>query len=114
MTIAHGHGGGSTVEPHQPQGWVVLLALCAITAVGIALVALVVNRSDTPVSRETTPAAQTALTGEELGSINHLLAHEAAVGAAVGSSVALTGEELGSINHLLAHEAAIGTAVGEN
>ena len=84
MTIAHGHGGGSTVEPHQPQGWVLFMALCAITAVGIAVVALVVNRSETPVSQEITPVAQTALTSEELGAINHLLAHEAAIGAAVG------------------------------
>ena len=116
MTIAHGHGGGSTVEPHQPQGWVVFLALCAITAVGIAVVALVVNRSETPVSQEITPVAQTALTSEELGAINHLLAHEAAIGTAavVGSSAALTSEELGAINHLLAHEAAIGAAVGED
>ena len=96
MTIAHGHGGGSTVEPQQPQGWVLFLALCAITAVGIAVVALVINRSDTPVSQEFAPAAtgQTALTSEELGAINHLLAHEAEIGTAVGSSDAFTSEEL--------------------
>ena len=112
MTTAHGHGGGSAVGPQQPQGWVLFLALLAITAVGIAAVALVVNRAETPVSQEITPAAitQTALTSERLGAINHLLAHESAVGAVVGSSAVLTSERLGAINHLLAHESAVGTA----
>ena len=113
MTTAHGHGGGSAVGPHQPQGWVLFLALFAITAVGIAAIALVVNRSETPASLEIPSAAitQAALTSEQLGAINHLLAHESAVGAAVGSSAVLASEELGAINHLLAHESAVGTAV---
>ena len=37
MTTAHGHGGGTAVGPQGPQGWVVFLALFAITAVGICL-----------------------------------------------------------------------------
>ena len=113
MTTAHGHPGSSVVGPQQPQGWVLFLALCAITAVGIAVVALVVNRSDTPASQEIAPAAvdQTALTSEQLGAINHLLAHEAAIGtAAVGTGTTFTSEQIGAINHLLAHEAAFGTA----
>jgi hypothetical protein len=109
MTTAHGHGGGSTVGPQQPQGWVLFLALFAITAVGIAAVALLVNRAETPVPREITPVAigQTALTGEQIGAINHVLAHESAFGTA---AVALTGEQIGAINHVLAHESAVGTA----
>ena len=107
MTTAHGHGGGSAIGPQQPQGWVLFLALFAITAVGVAALALVVNRIDTPVSREITPIAngQTALSSEQLGAINHVLAHESAVGA----TAVLTSEQLGAINHVLAHESAVGT-----
>ena len=112
MTTAHGHGGGSAVGPHQPQGWVLFLALFAITAVGIAAIAWAVNRNETPASQEITSAAitQAALTSEQLGAVNHLLAHESAVGAVTGSSAVLAGEELGAVNHLLAHESAVGTA----
>ena len=106
MTTTHGHGGGSAIGPQQPQGWVLFLALFAITAVGIAAVALVVNRIETPVSREITPVAngQIALSSEQLGAINHLLAHDSAVGA----TAALSSEQLGALNHLLAHDSAVG------
>ena len=117
MTTAHGHGGSSTIGPDQPQRWVLFLALCAVTAVGIAAVALVVNRAETPVSQDVTAVGSSAaLTSEQLGAINHLLAHEAAIGTAVGTPATLTSEQLGAINHLLAHESAIGTsvAVGED
>jgi hypothetical protein len=89
------------------------LALIAITAVGIAAIAVVANRAETPVSQETgsiAVGASAALTAEQLGAFNHLLAHESAVGA----SAALTAEQLGAFNHLLAHESAVGaTAVVE-
>ena len=84
MTTAHGHGGSSVVGPQQPQRWVLLLALVAITAVGIAAIAVVANRAETPVSQETgsiAAGASAALTAEQLGAFNHLLAHESAVGA---------------------------------
>ena len=112
MTTAHRHGGGVAEGPQMPRGWVLLLSLFAITAVGIAAVALVVSRAETPVSQEITPVAigQAVLTSEQLGAINHLLAHESAVGAAVGTSAVLTSEQLGAINHLLAHESAVGTS----
>ena len=112
MTTAHRHGGGVAIGPQMPPGWVLFLALFAITAVGIAAVALVVNRAESPVSQEITSAAigQTVLTSEQLGAINHLLAHESAVGAAVGTGAVLTSEQLGAINHLLAHESAVGAS----
>jgi hypothetical protein len=113
MTTAHGHGGSSVVGPQQPQRWVLWLALFAITAVGLAAIAVVVNWADTPVSQETGSVAVGAtavLSTEQLAAINHLLAHESAVGA-----TAVVGtEQLAAINHLLAHESAVGaTAVVE-
>jgi len=54
MTTAHGHNGVTTVGPQKPQRWVLLLALVAITAIGITAVALILNGADTEVS--TAPA----------------------------------------------------------
>ncbi|MEN8233318.1 MAG: hypothetical protein ABFR89_00160 [Actinomycetota bacterium] len=48
MTTAPGHGGVATVGPREPQRWVVLLAVLAITAVGIAAIAWIA--SDRPVT----------------------------------------------------------------
>lgn len=86
MTTARGRGGGSGVGPQQPQGWVLFLALLAITAVGIAAVALIVNRAETPVSQERA-VGQSALANGQSNTINYLLAHESAVGGTVGNTM---------------------------
>ena len=54
MTTAHGHNGVATVGPQKPQRWVLLLALVAITAIGVTAVALILSNVDTAVS--TAPA----------------------------------------------------------
>ena len=54
MTTAHGHNGVATVGPQKPQRWVLLLALVAITAIGVTAVALILSNAGTEVS--TAPA----------------------------------------------------------
>ncbi len=54
MTTAPGHSGVTTVGPEKSHRWLLMLALVAITAVGIAAVTMIINQADTGVS--TTPA----------------------------------------------------------
>ena len=125
MTTAHGHGGITTIGPQHPHRWMLILALLAITAVGLAAVALIANQSLAPTasapeagpdSAPVAPEGASPLLDAPMNIQELRLVSEAATGLVPTGIYAdemlllgLTTEQTAEINHLLAHPSTIAT-----